>query len=202
MVKTAKVFSYIFHPVLIPLLGLLIIFNSGIPEVNLYWQYKKYVYLSFALFSLILPATVIPVFYYTKLTSDFQVSKRNERSLPLAIVSLFLIILHVFISRMLPIDLLLTYTFILAVISLLQLFVNIFYKLSLHLTALGSLTALIIGLTLVYNVFPFFWLALAVMITGIATSSRLLLKAHTAGQLITGFSLGFVITLVTLFIRL
>ncbi len=202
MNKTARLFSYIFHPVVIPLLGILFIFSTGISDVNLYWQYKKYVYMSFVLFSLILPATIIPVFYYMKLTTDFHVSNRKERSLPLATVSFFLIILHVFISRRLPIDLLSSYTFILAATSLAQLFINIFYKISLHLTALGAFSGLIIGLTLIYNIFPFYWLVFAILMSGFAASSRLILKAHTVNQLISGFSLGFILTLSILFFKL
>lgn len=203
MLKTSKVLSYIFHPAFMPILGLLIIFNIGIYETEVPWEVEKYTYLIVALFSILLPLSILPIFTYFKLIGSIELTDRKERTIPLVITTICLIFLHIFLSRAIPLRIVNSYTFSIAVLSICLLLLNIFYKISMHLMALGGIIGLILAITIEYNIYPFLLLSLAIFLTGIIGSSRMLLKAHTLFQILSGFVIGLFTTymLLTMLIR-
>lgn len=178
-----------------PLIGMYIIFHSGIYETNIPWAYEKYTYLIVALFSILLPFSILPIFVYWKIISNLELSERRERIIPLAITSLCLILLHIFIARSIPLRIIVSFTFCSAVLSILLLLVNMLTKVSMHLMGAGAITGLIIALTFEYNINPFFWLVGIILITGIVASSRLILKAHTLPQVYIGYSVGLFVSI-------
>lgn len=195
MTKLAKIFSYILHPAFMPLIGIYIIFHSGIYETDVPWEFEKYTYLIVALFSILLPFSILPIFVYWKIISNLELSDRKERIIPLSITSLCLVMLHIFIARIIPIRIITSFTFSVAAISILLFGINMFAKISMHLLGIGGITGLIIALTFEYNIHPFFWLAIVILIAGIAATSRLILKAHTVFQVSIGYALGLIATL-------
>ena len=202
MRKFATLVSYLLHPILMPLLGVIIIFNSGIYETDIPWEYEKYTYMSFGLFSILLPSIVLPAFYYWKLISNIQLTERKERTTPFALTAFFLIALHIFIARIIPIKILSSYTFAIALLSIILLLVNIFTKVSMHLMSIGGITGLIIAITLQYEVFPFFWLSLIVLMAGLASTARLALKAHSVFQVWLGYLVGLATVSITILLML
>ena len=80
MTKLAKIFSYILHPAFMPLIGIYIIFHSGIYETDVPWEFEKYTYLIVALFSILLPFSILPIFVYWKIISNLELSDRKEAS--------------------------------------------------------------------------------------------------------------------------
>jgi hypothetical protein len=190
MTKIAKFFSYLFHPAFMPIFGIFIIFRAGIYETDVPWQFEKYTYMIVALFSILLPFSILPVFLYWKIINNFEMSDRKERIIPMLVTSCCLITLHVFISRIIPVRIITSFTFSVAALSIVLLMVNMFYKISMHLLAIGGVTGLILAVSVLYDVRPFFFLALIILIAGIAASSRLALKAHSLMQVATGYGLG------------
>ena len=190
MIKLAKFFSYLLHPAFMPLIGLFIIFNSGIYSTNVPWEVEKYSYLIVALFSILLPFSILPVFFYWKLISNFEIKARRERILPLTITAFCLVFLHFFISRIIPIKIITSYTFAIASLAILLLLINMFYKISMHLMGIGGITGLIIALTVIYDIPSFSIFLLVILTSGIIASSRLALSAHSSGQLTIGYAVG------------
>lgn len=182
-----------------PIAGLFIIFNIGIYETQLPWEIQKYTYLIVGLFSILLPLSVLPVFMYFKLVDNVELSKRKERSLPLAVTATCLIILHIFLSRVVPLRIINSFTLAIAVLSIFLLFINIFYKISMHLIALGGIAGLLLATSVEYSIYPFTLLAVVFMVSGIVATSRIQLKEHNLGQSLSGFLLGSVtvFTLIT-----
>jgi hypothetical protein len=200
MTQTAKFFSYLFHPVFMPLLGILIIFNSGIYAVDIPWDIEKYTYLLVGLFSLLFPISILPLLIYWKIIQTIELTERKERVLPIGITTISLIILHVFISRIIPIRVITAFTFSIAATSILLLFLNMFFKVSMHMLGIGGITGLIIALSITFGINPFFWLAEIIFLTGILASSRLFLKAHSYLEIFTGYGAG--LTVMFLFMRI
>jgi hypothetical protein len=202
MTQAAKFISVLFHPAFMPLVGIFIIFNTGIYSTDVPWEVEKYTYLLVALFSILLPFSVLPVFYYWKLISNFELSERRERIIPIAVASFCLIALHIFLSRIIPLQIITAFTFALASISIALLFINIFYKISMHMLGIGGITGLILAITIIYSSSPFYMLAISILIAGIAGSARLKLDAHTPTQILTGYLFGTIGMLFTLLLLL
>lgn len=192
MQKVSKLMAYIFHPVLMPILGLFIIFNVGIYEVEVPWQIQRYTYLIFVLFSVLLPLSILPLFVYFKLIGSVELSERKERALPIAIGATCLILLHIFLSNIIPIRIITSYTFALAALSIVLLFINVFHKTSMHLMGIGGIIGLILAISVEYHLYPFYLMVLAVLLAGTIGTSRMVLRAHSLAQTASGFLLGAV----------
>jgi membrane-associated phospholipid phosphatase len=67
-----------------------------------------------------------------------------------------------------------------------------------HMVALGGLIALILYISFYLKVNLSFYLILAVLASGITGTARLLLNAHTPGEVYSGFILGFAVVVGTM----
>lgn len=88
-----------------------------------------------------------------------------------------------------------------AIAALLGVLINIKWKISAHATSMGGLSAamVFIGISSQSTVVYLPWLCGIILISGAVCSARLYLKRHSPGQVYAGWSLGFIVTLVTLF---
>ncbi len=190
MSRVAKIISIILHPVFMPLAGMFVILNSGIFEANIPLEHKNYMYFFVGIFSVILPLSFFPLLYYWRIIKTSELTQKRERFLPLLFTTISLIILHVMLKRAVSVKLFNAYTFTLAIVSLSVLLINTFFKISLHLTALGGITGLIIVLSFLYNADLFYWLLAIVFISGIIGSARLYNGSHSVPEVILGYMLG------------
>lgn len=187
----ARFFSYFLHPVLMPLIGVVIIFNSGIYQSDIPFEIKKYTYLIVALFSIIIPISLLSVLAYWNLVQNIELTERKERFFPMIFSFVSVFILHIIMRKTIPIKLLNAFTLAMTVVLLLYLITNFKLKTSLHLLGLGGITGLLAVLTILFRADVFFWLSLAILFAGIAGTSRLFLKAHSLGEVIFGYLIGF-----------
>lgn len=198
MKLTANIFSFLFHPILMPLLGFFIILNSGIYESNIPADVKKYAYLITALFTIFLPAALITLLLYMHQVQSFELSQRRERTFPLFFMTLSLLLLYIIVNRILPIRIIKGFTFSMLVTSFLLLLSTYKFKLSMHLIGLGGISGLIIAISIRFQIDLFFILAIVLVISGIVGSSRLYLNAHNLYEVFAGFGLGFLGTFLVL----
>lgn len=194
MRQAAKIISILFHPVFMPLAGAFILLNAGIIEISLSPEHRRTIYLLIALFSILLPVSFLPLLYYWKIIKSFEVNGRKERFIPLICTATALVFLNIMLGRVLNIKLFNAYTFSIAAVSILILFVNISLKISLHTTGLGGITGLILLLAFNYqvNLTPVF--IIAVTVSGLVATARLYNKAHTQLEIYLGYMLGFIST--------
>ena len=192
MKYTAKTLSILFHPILMPLLGVFIIFNSGIYQSNIPVEIKKYTYLLVGLFSIVLPLALISILVYWHVVQNIEMSKHKERFIPMTFSFISIFLLHVLIRRTIPINILQAFTLSMAVVLILYLLSNIKFKTSLHLLALGGITGLIAILSKIFLIDLYFWLMIVIFVTGIVGTSRVYLEEHTLLELAMGYVTGFV----------
>ncbi|MBN2484908.1 MAG: hypothetical protein JXB34_02935 [Bacteroidales bacterium] len=187
----ANLVSILFHPVLMPLAGIYVMLNSGIYLVEFPGEIKKYIYLIVALFSIVLPLAVLSLLAYWHLVRDMVLSARHERFMPMSLSFVSVFVLHVILSRTIPVKLLTAYTFSMAVVIVVYLLSNISFKTSMHLLGLGGISGLLAMLSAVFHTDLFFLVALVVLVSGIVAAARLYLEAHTIAELVAGFAIGF-----------
>lgn len=184
-------FSYIFHPLLIPVYATLFYFFIT-------WNYFNgpEVYLVFV--QVLILTVLLPISIFYLLRSLGRIKSKmilgiNERRLPLALYALLLVMLTQYSLKDIPLPELYFYFIGILISNVAALaFVLAGQKASLHMMGVASLTLFIISVSAYYNSRLIVLIAVAVLCCGFVASSRLLAKAHTTGELMLGTLLGAV----------
>lgn len=198
MKKTAPYISYLFHPLLMPSLGLLILLNSGTYLDLLDPAAKRAIFFVMALGTLIFPLMILPVLQYrTLVLRPGQEATRVEKLVP----QLFILVLYVvtfMYFRRLPLSKVIhAYVLSVTLTLFLVLLINLKFRISFYTAGPGGITGLIIALIYLYQTPLQGLLMLAVLAGGFAGSSRLAL-GESWGGVLSGFLLGFTVILLTL----
>lgn len=201
--RFARIVSYVFHPVLMPLLGILVIFNSGIYAAEIPFQFKRFVYALVILCYIALPLAFLSALYLFKIVSRITLDQRQERILPLVLTTLSFYLGYYLLSRYSPIKLVNVFLFASVMVVLASLLVSLFWKISLHTTGTGGLVGLLLSLSFIYSADLMLYLSIALVIAGIVGTSRMALRTHSLSQVAGGFILGIsvVLTLMLIFLR-
>ena len=187
----AKVISGIFHPLLMPVIGLLIIFNTdSYINYTIPADLKKAVIILTATSTIIIPLLISLLLLNRKLIKSLEMETNKERIIPYA----FTIIFYVFTLYMLkqaPIPPIIFNFIIGATLSVIFAFIiNIRWKISAHMIGIGGLFGALLSVSFVLEVYITPHIILALFTAGLIGTSRLILKAHTHSQLYAGFVLG------------
>jgi membrane-associated phospholipid phosphatase len=197
--RIANILSYVSHPLLIPMLGLFVISNSGTYAADLDQRFTHFIYLSVVVLTLALPAGLIPLFFYSGLTKNIHFSARRERLIPLYITLIFYLAAYLLIKK-LPISQVYQRFLFAACLSILfVLIISYFWRISAHLVGWGGLIGLIFSLSLRFDTDLMLLLILGILLTGCVGCARLRLDAHSPLQVYSGFMVGF-LTMLTVFI--
>ena len=189
MKKILPLFSYLFHPLFIPVFGTLfyLFINPNYFEI-----FQKYL----ILFQVIIISILIPIaFYYLLKTvgkvDSMMISNLSQRKIPLIVQAVLIIILIQKSITREAIPELFFFFFgglISTIITLGFLFGNI--KASIHMIGISSLTVFIIGLSIHNQINFLFAIAFLFLMNGFVATSRLAMKAHTGKELVIGFLSG------------
>jgi len=190
--KIASVISTLFHPMLMPTLGLLVIFSTQSHITFLPFEYRRLVTIIVLISTCILPLSVIPLFIQTKIIKSIQMDSSRERIVPLLVTGIFFLIGYYFLKKFqLPafIPLFFLGTLVALIISL---SISFFWKISVHMVGIGGVLGALIALTVKYGVNTNIWILICIGIAGIIGSSRLALNAHNTKQIYTGLIVGMI----------
>lgn len=189
MKKIISFFSYIFHPIFIPVYAALFYFFLN---DSYFTNPEKY----FAVFQIVIITILLPILFFFVLRTSGQVdsimiSEISQRKIPL-IIQCFLTILLV--RKSITLDHYPEFHFFFlggllsTVFALVLLFLRT--KASLHMIAISAFTVFVIGLSVHNQTRNINLIAFLVLMNGFVASSRLEMKAHTPLELIIGFILG------------
>jgi hypothetical protein len=194
-------FSYLFHPVLIPIYATLFYLFSN---HSYFFNKEKYlVLLEVTVITFVIPILFFFLLRLTGKITSIMVPELSERKLPL-IVQCFLLILLV--RRSITIELYPELHFFLlgalssTLIALILLFAN--KKASLHMMGLSALTFFMFGLSMHHQSANTLLIVFMVLMNGVVASSRLLMKAHTPKELIIGVLSGSIPQILLLYLWL
>jgi hypothetical protein len=200
MKLAARIISTLFHPILMPTVGLFLILHSGTYLSLLDPGAKWAILFVMALGTLFFPLMMIPVLYYRNLISTLAGTTREERLIPLLITLILYGITFVYFIR-LPLSrqihgFVLSACILLGVIVL----VNLKFRICGHMSALGGIAGLVFSLILIFDT-PMTGILLVVLLAaGLTGSARLALGVQKPLELITGFTVGFAVVLITLLV--
>jgi len=189
--KLAKIISIIFHPLLMPVYGMAIIFSAPTLFGYLPFNMKKLLILIMLVNNVLLPLSLLPFFIRMNIISSWTITERKERNFPLIITTILYCITSFLIFRFNIPVFLKTYIFAASLISLIVTVINFWWKISLHSVGAGALISLVFILSL-KMLTPLEWYLIStVVIGGLVLSSRLKLNLHSPQQVWIGLFTGF-----------
>ena len=187
----AGIVTVIFHPLLMPVYGMAIIFTAPTLFRYLPFDVKKLLFLVILVNSVFLPLSLLPFFIHRNIISSWTISERKERNIPL-IITTVLYCATSFILFRFPIPVFLkSFIFASAFLSLIVTVINYWWKISLHSVGAGALIALVLMLSLKMFTSLEWHLISAVISGGLVLFSRLKLNLHNPQQVWTGLFTGF-----------
>ena len=191
--KLSNGISWALHPFLLPLymIGVLLTltvfahYPSGV-KIYLLWVV--------ALYAIIIPLLALGVLRSLGRISDYRVDDRRERMLPLLIGALCYILCAVTVAKIPSAVFLRKFMLAAACCELLCLGVSFYWKISLHLTGMGAVVALLVVMNVVGVGNMMVPLVAAVLCAGALASARLYLGCHNGRQVLAGFCGGFAVS--------
>jgi len=186
----STLFSILFHPMFMPVYGLLILFNSGTFVSYLPYDAKKYIFLIVLICTVLLPASFIPFYFFRKIINSIHMTTSKERIIPMVINSLFFYLGYVFLNKLQIPAIIISYMLACAITVFLAMLITIKWKISLHMVGIGGL----IGAVIMFSVrlgsdLKTIWMVL-IIFAGLTGYSRLGLNSHNPQQVYIGFLLG------------
>ena len=189
--RLAKIISIVFHPLLMPVYGMAIIFSAPTLFGYLPFNVKKLLILILLVNNVLLPLSLMPFFIHRNIISSWTITERKERNFPLIITTILYCITSFLIFRFNIPVFLKTYIFAASFISLIVTVINFWWKISLHSVGAGALISLVFILSL-KMLTPLEWYLIStVVIGGLVLSSRLKLNLHSPQQVWIGLFTGF-----------
>lgn len=187
----SKIISVIFHPLLMPVYGLAIIFSAPTLFGYLPFEVKKILLLVILVNNVFLPMALMPFLYNRKIISTWTIDDRKERRIPLMLTTiLFGTTCYIIFKFPIPFFLK-SFIFTSFFISLVVTVINFWWKISLHSVGAGALLAIVLYLSVKMSAPLEWYLVSVILIAGLVMSSRLKLSYHNPQQVWFGFLVGF-----------
>ena len=155
---------------------------------------KFYLLWVVVLYAVIIPVLALGVLRSLGRISDYRVDDRRERMLPLLVGALCYILCAITIAKIPSAMFLRKFMVAAACCKILCLVVSLRWKISLHLTGMGAVVALLVVMNVVGVGNMMVPLMAAVLCAGALASARLYLGCHNGWQVLAGFCGGFAVS--------
>ncbi len=188
----AKGISILFHPLLVPTIGFLLLFQSGFYFSMLNWEVKKFILLIVFFTTCLLPLLTIGLLSMNE-RFDRTMGKSTDRVLPLMFSAVYYYIGYYLLGRLPIFPVYKVFLIATVLVIILLMVVSLRWKISNHTASIGGLAGALLALSLRLQINTSEILALVFVAGGLVGTSRLLLKKHTPLQVYAGYALGFLV---------
>ena len=146
--STAKIISIVFHPLFIPLYGMIIIFSAPTLFGYLPFKVKKILLFIVLVNNVLIPLSLMPYYKFRNIISSWSIENRKERFIPLIITSIFYSVTSILVYRFQIPFFLKSFLFALSFVAITVTLINFLWKVSIHSAGAGVLTALVLIMAL------------------------------------------------------
>ncbi len=186
-----KVISWIFHPLLAPIVACLMIFQTGHYLQFVQPELLKAIFVVVSAISLLLPLLLIPLFYFQGTFPDFSFKKRKHRLLLLTIV-LITYSTGVFLMNVYRFPPIITHMFLAYTIGVFVVLIMQFIaKISMHTAAWGAILGLCLYLSMSFLLDLRIMFAVIILISGVVATSRMKIRKREPIEIYSAFLIGF-----------
>ena len=197
LIRTARVISAIFTPFSIPFLAFLILFLFSYLRI-MPIQYKLIVLGVVYCFTILMPTLTIFLFRKINGFSPEDWGERKRRFMPFLLTITSYVFCLVMMHR-LNIPWYMTGIILAALIMMvICIVVNLKWKLSEHMAGVGAIVGGLVSFSALFGYNPVWWLCLFILIAGVLGTARIILQHHTLGEVLVGFAVGLICSLLVL----
>lgn len=197
LIRTARVISAIFTPFSIPFLAFLILFLFSYLRI-MPIQYKLIVLGVVYCFTILMPTLTIFLFRKINGFSPEDLGERKRRFMPFLLTITSYVFCLVMMHR-LNIPWYMTGIILAALIMMvICIVVNLKWKLSEHMAGVGAIVGGLVSFSALFGYNPVWWLCLFILIAGVLGTARIILQHHTLGEVLVGFAVGLIFSLLVL----
>lgn len=186
-----KIISLVFQPLLMPTYGIMMLMNMDVfSPMPMLWRWIAIA--GTFIFTGILPAVPVLLMMRRGEVHDIFISKREERTMPYLFSFLAYVFWAMFMWRTMQFPIFIVAMGIGSAASIfIIVLINLRWKISAHLAGIGGLAGAIFGVSYRMAINPFWLFIIVLSVSAIVALSRIGLKAHTPGQTLAGFVVGF-----------
>jgi membrane-associated phospholipid phosphatase len=197
IILTARVVSMLFTPFYLPLVGMMALFAFSYLGL-MPWGYKLQVLTLVYLFTILLPSVLIHLYRRYRGWTLIELGHKERRAVPY-VISILCYFFCIYLMDLLHIphfmgSILYAALFIQVVCAL----INVWWKISTHTAAIGGVAGALFVFGELFGFNPVWWLCVVLILAGILGTSRMILRQHSLLQVIVGFVVGFVCSVVGL----
>ena len=197
LIRTARVISAIFTPFSIPFLAFLFLFLFSYLRI-MPIQYKLIVLGVVYCFTILMPTLTIFLFRKINGFSPEDLGERKRRFMPFLLTITSYVFCLVMMHR-LNIPWYMTGIILAALIMMvICIVVNLKWKLSEHMAGVGAIVGGLVSFSALFGYNPVWWLCLFILIAGVLGTARIILQHHTLGEVLVGFAVGLICSLLVL----
>lgn len=197
LIRTARVISAIFTPFSIPFLAFLILFLFSYLRI-MPIQYKLIVLGVVYCFTILMPTLTIFLFRKINGFSPEDLGERKRRFMPFLLTITSYVFCLVMMHR-LNIPWYMTGIILAALIMMvICIVVNLKWKLREHMAGVGAIVGGLVSFSALFGYNPVWWLCLFILIAGVLGTARIILQHHTLGEVLVGFAVGLICSLLVL----
>ena len=191
IIMAARVVSMVFTPFYLPLVGLMaIFFLSYLSLMPL--GYKLQVLALVYFFTILLPTVLIHLYRKYNGWNLIELGHKERRMVPYVISILCYFFCVYFMDMMHIPHFMGTIVSAALAIQIVCALINVWWKISTHTAAIGGVAGALFVFGELFAFNPIWWLCLVLALAGMLGTSRMILRQHSLNQVVTGFLVGVV----------
>ena len=197
LIRTARVISAIFTPFSIPFLAFLILFLFSYLRI-MPIQYKLIVLGVVYCFTILMPTLTIFLFRKINGFSPEDLGERKRRFMPFLLTITSYVFCLVMMHRLNNPWYMTGIILAALIMMVICIVVNLKWKLSEHMAGVGAIVGGLVSFSALFGYNPVWWLCLFILIAGVLGTARIILQHHTLGEVLVGFAVGLICSLLVL----
>ena len=197
LIRVARMVSAVFTPFSIPFLAFLILFLFSYLSI-MPIQYKLIVLGIVYCFTIMIPVLAIFIFKKINGFSAQELGERKKRYVPFFLTITSYVFCLLMMNR-LNIPWYMSGIILAALIMMvICIVVNLKWNLSEHMAGAGAVIGGLVAFSALFGYNPVWWLCLFILVAGVLGTARIILGHHTLGEVMGGFAVGFICSLMVL----
>ena len=195
IIYTARIISMLFTPFYLPLVGLAALFFLSYLQL-LPLSYRLQVLVEVYFFTILLPTFLIHLYRNYHGWTLIELGHRERRMMPYAI-SILCYFFCIWLMKLQHIPHFMCGIVVAAlVVQIVCAIINVWWKISTHTAAIGGVAGALFIFAEYFGFNPVWWFCLVFILAGVLGSARMILRQHTLGQVVAGFLVGIVCSIV------
>lgn len=195
IIYAARAVSIIFTPFYLPLVGLLALFTFSYLSL-LPLGYRLIVLTLVYFFTILLPTFLIHLYRQSQGWSLIELSYKRRRMVPYAI-SILCYVVCIWIMRSFNVYHFVPSILIAALlIQIVCAVINVWWKISTHTAGIGGVTGALVVFSAFFGFNPVWWLCFVLLLAGVLGTARMTLRQHSLAQVLCGYFVGLVCSVV------